>query len=426
MARDTNINLRNQLIYCVFVRNHTKEGTFNALIPDLKRIRDLGTDILWLLPVNPIGETNRKGKLGSPYAIQDYRKINPEYGTKEDFRNLIDHCHELGMKVIMDIVYNHTSPDSVLKNEHPDWFLKDKKGDFKNKVIDWSDVSDLDYSQHNLWQYQIDTLKEWVKLVDGFRCDVAPLVPIDFWMEARKQVAKVRPDCVWLAESTGDGFIRNLRSQNYWASTDSELYQAFDITYDYDISDEFHDYIDKKINDFQYAQALNHQDVEYPANYVKMRFLENHDNERAHKLLPNSNDLLNWMMFSLFQKGIGLIYDGEEFGETHTPSLFDKDTIVTSSVLNFSPSIKKMKMIKNNSLCVSGNYKVEAFSNDIVSLTYSKGDKQLVGIFSLNSSNGIAKVTLNDGEYLNLFNNEKIKVRNQIVQTQGTPIILQN
>lgn len=123
MARDTQTQLRNEMIYSVFVRNYSEAGNFAGVTADLQRIKDLGTDILWLLPINPIGEVNRKGTLGSPYAIKDYRGINPEYGTLADFKALTDRAHELGMKVMLDIVYNHTSPDSVLATEHPEWFL---------------------------------------------------------------------------------------------------------------------------------------------------------------------------------------------------------------------------------------------------------------------------------------------------------------
>ncbi len=178
---------------------------------------------------------NRKGSLGSPYAISDYRAINPEFGDIDDFKRLCDDIHAKGMKVIIDCVYNHTSPDSVLAREHPDWFYHKANGDFGNKVGDWSDVIDLDYSHQELWDYQIETLCMWAKYVDGFRCDVAPMVPVAFWQKAREAVAKVRPGAIWLAESGDPGFIRFLRTKGAVGGSDSELYSAFDMTYDYDI-----------------------------------------------------------------------------------------------------------------------------------------------------------------------------------------------
>ena len=176
MAKNTAKSYRNQVMYCVFVRSHTPEGTFEGVRRDLERIKGLGVDVVWLMPIHPVGEQCRKGSLGSPYAIRDYRAVDPEYGTLEDFTRLVDAIHQLGMKCIIDVVYNHTSPDSVLAREHPEWFYRRPDGGFGNRVGDWWDVIDLDYSQPGLWDYQIETLKYWASMVDGFRCDVAPLV----------------------------------------------------------------------------------------------------------------------------------------------------------------------------------------------------------------------------------------------------------
>ena len=195
MAVDTKKSLRNQVLYSIYVRNYSKEGTFDAVQADLDRIKALGTDIIWLLPIHPTGEKNRKGSLGSPYAIRDYRAVNPEFGTLDDFRHLVDAIHARGMKCIIDVVYNHTSPDSWLAENHPEWFYHKPDGSLGNRFGDWWDVADLDYSHPELWDYQIETLKTWARLVDGFRCDVAPLVPLEFWKRARAEVATVRPGC---------------------------------------------------------------------------------------------------------------------------------------------------------------------------------------------------------------------------------------
>lgn len=232
MAVNTNKTYRNQVLYSVFVRNYSEEGTFEALRRDLKRIRDLGVDIIWLMPIHPLGEKARKGSLGSPYAIRDYRAVNPEFGTLEDFKRLVEDIHSLGMKCIIDVVYNHTSPDSWLAEHHPQWFYHKEDGSFGNRVGDWTDIIDLDYSNPDLWDYQIETLKMWAQIVDGFRCDVAPLVPLDFWLKARQAVEEVRPGCFWLAESVEPEFIRDMRARGLTAHSDSEMYQAFDACYD--------------------------------------------------------------------------------------------------------------------------------------------------------------------------------------------------
>lgn len=155
MAQQTDTQLRGKLMYSVFVRNHTPEGTFQALERDLDRIAALGTDIIWLLPIHPIGEVSRKGTLGSPYAIRDYRGVNPEYGTLGDLMHLVAQIHERGMKCIIDVVYNHTSPDSVLAAGHPEFFLRDELGRPTRRVAEWSDIVDLDYRNLDLWKYQI-------------------------------------------------------------------------------------------------------------------------------------------------------------------------------------------------------------------------------------------------------------------------------
>ena len=159
MAEHTSKAYRNQVIYSVFTRDHTPEGTFEGVRKDLPRIKALGVDIIWLMPIHPIGEKARKGTLGSPYAIRDYRAVNPEFGGLDDFRQLVEEIHRLGMKCVIDVVYNHTSPDSVLAKEHPEWFYRKADGGFGKRVGDWTDIIDLDYSHRELWTYQIDTLK---------------------------------------------------------------------------------------------------------------------------------------------------------------------------------------------------------------------------------------------------------------------------
>lgn len=163
MALDTKKDLRNMVIYSIFVRQYSEEGTFEAVRKDLKRIRSLGTDIIWLMPIHPIGEKNRKGSLGSPYAIRDYRAVNPDLGTMDDFKNLVADIHALGMKCIIDVVYNHTSPDSVLASEHPEWFYHKSDGSFGNRIGDWTDIIDLDYTKLPLWDYQIETLNSGLR-----------------------------------------------------------------------------------------------------------------------------------------------------------------------------------------------------------------------------------------------------------------------
>lgn len=426
MASQTDVKLRKMQIYCIFVRNHTKKGTLKAIEPDLDRIKSLGTDCIWLMPIFPIGKKDRKGKLGSPYSIKDYRAIDPKLGTWQDFLNLVKSIHDRGMKVMLDIVYNHTSRDSVLPQVHPEWFLHDHEGNLFNKNEDWTDVAELDYSHKALWNYQIETLKRYAKIVDGFRCDVAPQVPIEFWKEARKEVAKVNPKTIWLAESTGPDYIKALGTKGYHVSSDAELYSAFDMTYDYDIDQIWRKYVKGDLPLKTYVEALNTQGVIYPSNYIKMRALENHDQERAHSLFINENDVYNWTAFSEFQKGSTLVYAGQEYGFKHTPSLFDNDKLNwDDKKMNLSSLIFKMHQMSQSDIQVSGTYKITALENDIVEVTYKMGDIIRIGIFTLKGMPGEVPVALASDSYTNMIDNSLIKVKDGIVMLDYDPIIIQ-
>lgn len=426
MASQTDIKLRRAQIYSIFVRNHTKAGTLKAIEPDLQRIKELGTNYIWLLPIYPIGKKDRKGKLGSPYSIKDYRAIDPKLGTWQDFFHLVDAIHDHGMKVMLDIVYNHTSRDSYLLQVHPEWFLRDKQGNLKAKNPDWSDVAELDYSHKALWNYQIETLKRYAKVVDGFRCDVAPQVPMEFWREARKEVAKVNPKTVWLAESMGKDYIKELRSKGYPAASDTELYSAFDMTYDYDIDSVWRAYVNGDTPLKKYVEALNTQNVIYPKNYIKMRALENHDQPRAHSIFINENDLFNWTAFSEFQRGATLIYAGQEAGFKHTPSLFDKDKLDwKSQQMDLSALMVRMHELSQSDIQTTGAYKITALENDIVEVTYKMGDIIRIGIFTLKGMSGEVPVALPSDSYTNMVDNSLLHVRDGILEIDYDPIIIQ-
>ncbi|RKX48392.1 MAG: alpha-amylase [Thermotogae bacterium] len=318
--------LRKLVIYEVFPKNHTEEGTLEALTKDLGRIKSLGVDFIWLMPIYPIGEEGRKGSLGSPYAIKDYRAINPELGTFEDFKELVEKARRLGLGVMIDIVYNHTSRDSRLLKEHPEWFYT-VEGKPSRKVPDWSDVYDLDYSNRELWDYQIETLKFWAKYVDGFRCDVAPLVPLEFWEKTKEEVSKVNPDLIWLAETVHPSFVKWLRERGFKAHSDVEMHQVFEITYDYDGREMLERYLRGERSLSSYIDYLYVQDTLYPEDYVKLRFLENHDLPRAAGIFRDELCLKNWTAFMFMLKGATLIYAGQEYAIEKQPNLFEKDPI---------------------------------------------------------------------------------------------------
>jgi len=229
MAHDTPFSYRSLVLYEVYVRNHGPHGTFADVEADLPRMRSMGVDVVWFMRIHPIGKLSKKGSLGCPYSIADYREVNPEYGTKADFAHLIERAHTLGLKVMIDVVYNHTSHDSLLVREHPEWFHQDEHGAPVTTVPDWSDVIDLKHSHAGLTQYLIETLRGWAQFgVDGFRCDVASLVPLEFWLQAREEVARIKPGVIWLAESVHAAFIGYRRAHGLSGLQTGELYHAFD------------------------------------------------------------------------------------------------------------------------------------------------------------------------------------------------------
>lgn len=291
---------------------YSGSGTFAGVTADLERIRDLGADIIWLMPIHPIGEEGRKGSLGSPYAIRDYRGINPLLGDEASLKRLIEKTHSLEMKLIIDVVFNHTSRDSVLVKEHPEWFAKDQNCNLTRKVADWSDICDLDYSHQGLWDYLIASLKGWLDLgIDGFRCDVAALAPVEFWNEARNILNRDR-EVIWLAESVHKGFVKYLRDRGFIAHSDPELHQAFDLTYDYDGFEYLEDYFHGRGELKEYLKYLYLQETLYPKEAIKLRFLENHDQERIGAIITDPNFLRNWVVFYSLLPGATLVWAGQE------------------------------------------------------------------------------------------------------------------
>ena len=416
------MHLRNMTIYSIFVRNHG--GTFSAVEKDIGRIRDLGTDIVWLLPIHPIGKAQRKGTLGSPYAIADYRAVNPEYGSQEDFRHLADTVHANGMKLMIDVVYNHTSPDSWLSRNHPEWFYHKPDGRFGNRIGDWSDIIDLDYSHPELWDYQIDTLKMWAEIVDGFRCDVAPLVPLAFWKKARAEVEMVRPGCIWLAESVEPEFILENRRRGMTAHSDGEMYQAFDITYDYDIYGDFMRYIRGTCSLEEYAEALKRQEAAYPADYVKLRFLENHDRPRMAELFPEDRLQRNWLAWMFFQKGTPLLYGGQEWGAVHRPGLFDADPVPMEGIPKHQELIRSLTAMKKDELFRDGVYTFRTLPGDILMAEWEKNKKRAIGLFSLKGQSGCVISPLPDGKYINLLSDMPVQAEGGMITIDGEPVVI--
>ena len=425
MAHNTDTRLRSQVIYSIYVRAHTEEGTFNAIHADLDRIRALGTDIIWFMPIHPIGVKGKKGSLGCPYANRDYRTVNPEYGTMEDFQRLVDAIHEKGMKCIIDVVYNHTSPDSTLVSQHPEFFYRKPDGSMGNHVGDWTDVVDLDYRCKELWDYQIESLRMWAGIVDGFRCDVAPMVDVEFWCKARAAVEEVRPGCIWLAETVQGVFAQRNRQMGLYTANDYEMYRAFDMEYDYDIRDTFDRYVKGQCTLSNYLDLMNFQEFTYPLNHIKMRCLENHDQPRICSFIRDPKVLENFTAFLYFQKGSTLLYAGQEFCCDHTPSLFEKEVFPRDGRTNISPLLAKLNQVKKEVLSHDDSIFCTADDeNHIAILLRTNSQSKKLGIFSLKGRAAPVSVPFPDGTYTNHINNTTVTVENGKLFCHGMPVVI--
>ncbi|OQY37328.1 MAG: hypothetical protein B6229_08625 [Spirochaetaceae bacterium 4572_7] len=421
--------LRGESIYSVYIRSHSVNGDIQGVINDLERIKSLGITILWILPHYEIGVKARKGGEGSPYSISDYYSVNPDLGGLNDFKELIDKCHQLDIKFLIDIVFNHTSCDSALLEEHPNWFVKTADGEHIGKVPHWSDVYDLDFSNRELWNYFIDVLKYWADLgVDGFRCDVASIIPLAFWEMAKDTINSSHRDLIWLAESVEKEFVSFIRHNGYQCHSDSELYQVFDILYDYDIQNYLYGYINGEIKFEEFVKELRNQEVVYPEDYLKLRFLENHDSKlRIAKLIPDIFKLKNWKAFSMFEKGVPLIYAGEEYKLDHIPNLFEKDPIDWSlGDSDYFKFVKKLLNIDHMYIVTNGIYTINPLAKDCVHLRYRYNGETLHGIFNFGEKNRHIQVEVLEGEYFNMIDGEIFYIKSDHLDLSKTPIIFKS
>ncbi len=402
MARNSPEWIKRALIYEIYVPGHSSLGTFEGVTNDLERIKDFGADIIWLMPIHPIGEEGRKGNLGSPYAIKDYRGINPLLGDEASLKRLIEKTHVLGMKIIIDLVYNHTAKDSILVKEHPEWFLRDHEGRLSRKVSDWSDIYDLDYSKVDLWDYQIATLDKWLGMgVDGFRCDVAALTPIEFWNKARLVLNQDR-EVIWLAESVHKGFVKYLRDAGFIAHSDPELHQAFDLTYDYDGFEYLENYFRGRGELKEYLKYLYLQETLYPKEAVKLRFLENHDQERIGALIPDRNFLMNWVVFYSLLPGATLVWAGQEIMLKKRIDFFEREIIDWEKgdyefYKFFKNVIRVAKEIKGK----CDRFGIEELQPGVVKITWQGLNEEFGTVLNLDWRNGQNGVEFSiDGEEL--------------------------
>ncbi len=426
MAKDTSVELRNLFIYQVYLRQHTEEGTFSSFLDDLDRIKSMGVDVIHFLPIHPIGIEKKKGDLGCPYSISDYMKVNDEYGTLEDFKNLIEECHKAEIKVMIDVVFNHTSHDSDLLKNHPEWFYRNEQGELANRVGDWWDITDLDFGNKDLWTYLIEVLKYWTEVgVDGYRCDVASLIPLDFWLKAREEVAKLNPDTIWLSESVHSEFLKYIRDLGFDAWSESEIYQAFDIAYDYDTHKYYESYLKGEGTFEKYLDAYIAQMWTYPKNFVKMRNLENHDFGRFAPMVDHDiNKIHQWTALSFFQYGCTLIYAGQEHLATTRPDLFDYDKVEWDQYKDISNFISIMNELTTGDLFTHGVHSVIKCDIDGVFIAeYKYLDQHVIGVFNVGLSKGQVKLDVEDGTYINVIYDEPLSIKKNSIKLGKKPVL---
>jgi cyclomaltodextrinase / maltogenic alpha-amylase / neopullulanase len=307
--------VKNGIIYEIFPRTFSPEGTFAGIEAKLPELKKLGVTILWLMPIHPVGIEHRKGTLGSSYSVMDYYGVNPEYGTLNDFKHLVGKAHALGFKIVIDMVANHTSWDSKLIREHPDWFTKDSTGNIVSPVPDWSDVADLDYSKPGLRKYMITMLEYWVRDVgiDGYRCDVAEMVPTDFWNEARAALDKIKP-VMMLSEG----------------QLPEHHLEAFDLSYGWNLYQLLSPLMKGERSVAALDTLLKYEADHFPKQSLRMRFSSNHDenawdNPDVVKFGIDGAKLAAAVVNTF--PGVPLLYNGQETGNAVKLGLFEKITV---------------------------------------------------------------------------------------------------
>jgi glycosidase len=366
--------IRSAVIYEVNTRQYSAGGKFAGVQADLPRLRALGVDVLWFMPIYPIGETNRKGPLGSPYAISDYLGVNPEFGTPADFKKLVDAAHALGFRVILDWVGNHTAWDNPLAREHPEFYVRDAKGSFVPPLgFDWTDVIQLDFSNRAVWDYEFEAMAHWVRGfgIDGFRCDFATGVPTAFWNDVFGRLRQIRPDLFLLAES----------------ELPQHQLHAFNASYAFEMMQTFNAVAQGRAGVSHIDDTLAATDVRFPRGYALLYYTTNHDENSwtGTDLERLGGGAEPFAVLSFVLNGIPLIYNGQEAGLDRRLEFFQRDPIAwrshpatafyqtlctlrkQSPALRTGAAMRRIATTRNDAVYAvlreSGNARVVAFLN---------------------------------------------------------------
>lgn len=381
------------------VRQLTAEGTLKAAEGKLEFLHNLGIDAIWLMPPYPIGKEGRKGELGSYYSISDYKAINPEFGTMEDFDSFVKKAHSLGMKVLLDWVANHTARDAKwLKSKPADWYEREADGTAK-VPWDWTDTAKLNYNNRDVWRGQIEAMRFWVEKhnIDGFRCDMAMLVPIEFWQEAAKVLHAIKPDVFMLAEAEELNLFD----------------RAFDMGYAWEIHHMMCDIAKGERRVWDLRNTLYADRTKYPASAMRMMFTSNHD--------ENSWSGSEWSRFGaslevmtaltfLWEAAMPLIYTGQEIGYDHSFEFFDKDHIPHYEANNHTDFYRKLINLKHSQKALQAGeqggriIEIENNAKDcLMTFVREKDESRVVAIMNL--SPYTIHADFNNGIYAGKYKN---------------------
>ena len=392
---------KKSVLYEVNIRQYTPEGTFKAFETHLPRLKELGVDILWIMPINPISVKNRKGSLGSYYSVQDYKAVNPEFGTLEDFKNLVNKAHELGFKVIIDWAANHTGWDNQWIVDHKDWYTQDSLGNVIPPNPDWSDIADLNFDSKPMRRAMIDAMDFWVKNtnIDGFRCDVAWGVPQDFWEAAKASLDSIKPVYMLAEDEDHPDFLKKSFNSNYaW-----KLHHILnDVAQGKKTAADIQKYYTDSIN--KYANAS------FP-----MQFITNHDenswNGTEYERMGDAVKTFAALTFTV--EGIPLLYSGQEAGLHKRLLFFEKDTINWSN-LEMQKFFQSLTSLKHNNQALwngaaggSMTFVVTSAPEKVLAFTREKDNNQVLAVFNLSAEPVEANIQLpKTGDYQEYFSGE--------------------
>jgi len=396
--------VRSAVIYEINVRQYSTAGNFAAVTADLPRIRDLGVDVLWFMPIHPIGEINRKGPLGSYYAIKDYYGINPEFGTAEDFKRLVDAAHAQGLRVILDWVGNHTAWDHPLAREHPDYYVRDQAGRFQPPTgFDWTDVIQLDFSNPAVLDYEYAAMAYWIQNygIDGFRCDFATGVPTPFWNELSARLRVLRPELFLLSES----------------ELPQHQLHAFNASYAFDMMHTINAVAQGRSGVSHIDDTLARSRVRFPAGAALLYYTSNHDENtwQGTEFERLGRGAAAFAVLTFVLDGIPLIYNGQEIGLDRRLEFFERDPIEwkpDASLTAFYRTLVKLRREHPALRTGAAMRRIPTTQNESVyALLREAGDQRVLAILNLTARDVTAD--LHDprlaGRWRDAFSGEEIE-----------------